>query len=431
MNFLYLHTHDTGRHVAPYGFAMPTPRIAQLAREGVLFRQAFSAAPVCSPSRAALLHGNWPHENGMIGLAHRGSRLNDASQHLANVLGDAGWQCVLVGEQHVAPPEGLAALGYHDVPPVASTRAADVAPAAVRWLRERDRSRSFFLSVGLHETHRPYPPPDPGEPADDPRYLAPPPGMPDTPAIRAEVAGLRRMARAADAAFGAVLDALRETGAADDTLVVLTTDHGLPWPGAKCTVGDAGTGVMLLVRGPGGFTGGKVVDAMVSQLDIFPTVCALAGLPRPPWLRGRSLVPLVDGSADALHEALFAEVTCHAAAEPMRSIRTPRWRYIRRFDGSDLRVLANVDAGAAKTLFIEHGWRRWLPETESLHDLVLDPGEHVNLAARPDHAQVLADLRARLADWMEQTGDPLLDPDWQPPAQIHVVPRTSVRPEGD
>lgn len=97
LNIVYLHTHDTGRHVSPYGHAVPTPRIDRLAREGVLFRKAFAAAPTCSPSRAALLTGNWPHENGMIGLVHRGSRLNDPPQHLANVLTRAGWHSVLVG----------------------------------------------------------------------------------------------------------------------------------------------------------------------------------------------------------------------------------------------------------------------------------------------------------------------------------------------
>ncbi|MFT4047707.1 MAG: sulfatase [Solimonas sp.] len=428
MNLLYLHTHDSGRFISPYGYDLPTPAMAQLAREGVLFRKAFSAAPVCSPSRAALLQGNWPHENGMIGLAHRGSRLNDPSQHLARVLGRAGWRSVLVGEQHVAPAAGLGELGYDEVPAVASTRAADVIPVALDWLRRRDRGQRFFLTVGLHETHRPYPPLDA---SDDTRYLAPPPGMPDTPEIREDVAGYRKMVRAADEGFGQVLDVLRETGAADDTLVVLTTDHGLPWPDMKCTVSDAGTGVMLILRGPGGFSGGKVVDAMVSQLDIFPTFCELAGLPRPPWLRGESLVALVQGERAAVHDALFAEVTCHAASEPMRSIRTERWRYIRRFDGADLRVLANVDAGAAKTLFIEHGWQRWLPQAESLHDLVLDPGEKVNLAGRADHAAILDELRQRLHRWMVETHDPLLDPDWRPPEAIHVVSRRSIRPEGD
>lgn len=427
-NLVYVHTHDTGRVVSPYGFAVPTARLAAFAREGVLFRKAFSAAPVCSPSRAALLNGNWPHENGMIGLAHRGSRLNDPTQHLAHVLTAAGWTSVLVGVQHVAPSKELPALGYSVVPHVASLDAADVAPAAVKWLRERDRSTPFFLSVGFNETHRPYP--DPG-PEDDPRYVAPPAGIPDTPAIRTDVAGFHTMLRAVDSALAMVLDALEETEAAEDTLVVFTTDHGLPWPNAKCTVSDAGTGVALIVRGPGGFAGGKVVDAMVSHLDIFPTFAELAGLERPAWLRGESLLPLVQGEKESLHAELFAEVTCHAASEPQRAIRTERWRYTRRFDGADLRVLANVDNGPAKSLFIEHGWRQRVPESEALFDLILDPDEKTNLIAEPAFGEIAADLRRRLDEWMRETGDPLLDPDWTPPAHIGVVPRTSIDPSGD
>lgn len=427
-NLVYIHTHDTGRFVSPYGYRVPTPRIEALAQEGVLFRTAFSAAPVCSPSRAALLHGNWPHENGMIGLAHRGSTLKDKSQHLANVLTDAGWTSVLVGVQHVARAAEVPSLGYGEVPPVRSLAAADVAPVAVDWLRNRDRNKPFFLSVGFNETHRPYPVPDD---RDDPRYIAPPTGFPDTAAIREDFAGFHTMARDADDAVGAVLDALAETGAADDTLVVFTTDHGLPWPNAKCTVTDAGTGVALVVRGPGGFSGGKVVDAMVSHLDIIPTFLDLGGLPSLPWLRGQSLLPLVQGRTNRLHDELFAEVTCHAASEPVRSIRTERWRYIRRFDGADLRVLANVDEGAAKRLFLEHGWRDWVPDREELFDIVLDPLERVNLAADPRHDAVRTELAARLERWMQETGDPLLDPDWVPPQTIHVVDRQSVSPEGD
>ena len=96
-NILYLHSHDSGRALEPYDSAVSTPEIASLAREGVTFRQAFSAAPVCSPSRAALLTGQSPHRSGMIGLAHRGFRLNDPRQLLFRDLQKFGYQAVLTG----------------------------------------------------------------------------------------------------------------------------------------------------------------------------------------------------------------------------------------------------------------------------------------------------------------------------------------------
>src|SRR3954469_15680220 len=108
-NIVYLHSHDTGRHVEPYGHPVPTPNIRRLAEEGVLYRQAFSAAPVCSPSRAALLTGG----DRLLGLAHRGWRLSEPEHHIVHTLRGAGYRSVLVGEQHVTPDP--ADCGYDEV----------------------------------------------------------------------------------------------------------------------------------------------------------------------------------------------------------------------------------------------------------------------------------------------------------------------------
>ena len=105
LNILYIHSHDTGRYVQPYGYAVETPRIQQLAEEGVLFRQAFCANPTCSASRSVLLTGRYAHSNRMIGLAHRGSRLNDYRQHLASFLSRNGYETALSGCS-TRPPTG-------------------------------------------------------------------------------------------------------------------------------------------------------------------------------------------------------------------------------------------------------------------------------------------------------------------------------------
>src|SRR5215212_5656591 len=109
-NILYLHSHDTGRYVQPYGHQVPTPNIQALADQGVLFRNAFCAAPTCSASRACLLTGQYGHVNGMLGLAHRGWSLRDYHHHMVNVLRGAGYRSVLIGEQHIAKEP--AAIGF-------------------------------------------------------------------------------------------------------------------------------------------------------------------------------------------------------------------------------------------------------------------------------------------------------------------------------
>jgi len=91
MNIIYIHTHDSGRFIQPYGHAIPTPNLQRLAEEGVLFRQCYSCAPTCSPSRAALLTGMNPHSSGMLGLVHRGFSLSDPKQHLAYLLQKNGY----------------------------------------------------------------------------------------------------------------------------------------------------------------------------------------------------------------------------------------------------------------------------------------------------------------------------------------------------
>jgi N-sulfoglucosamine sulfohydrolase len=233
--------------------------------------------------------------------------------------------------------------------------------------------------------------------------------LPDTPAIRRDMASFKSSARHLDQGVGTVLAALDEQGLGDRTLVICTTDHGLPFPGAKSTLYDRGLGVLLIMRGPGGFWGGRVIDAPVSHLDLFPTVCAMAGIEEPDWLDGTPLLPLVRGEVDSLHDELFAEITYHAAYEPQRAIRTDRFKYIRRFENRDRPVLPNIDDGPTKDELLAMGWEQWGTEREQLFHLELDPNEMRNLIGDPRWAEVAGDLRARLDRWMRETGDPLLD----------------------
>jgi len=401
-NILYLHSHDTGRYIQPYGYDIPTPNLQALAEEGVLFRQAFNAAPTCSPSRACLLTGQSAHSSGMIGLAHRGFALADYSQHIAHTLRGAGYTSTLIGVQHVAADRSI--IGYDRCVDTASTHARDVVPAAIQFLSAKPQ-QPFFLDVGFSETHREFI--EPG-PADDSRYLRPPAPLPDTPETRHDMACFRATARVLDQGMGAVLQALADHDLAENTLVICTTDHGIAFPGMKCNLTDHGLGVMLIMRGPGGFAGGKVVDGLVSHIDLFPTICELLGIERPAWLQGRSVLPLVRGEAAEVNEAIYADVTYHAAYEPQRCVRTQRWKYIRRFGDRETPVLPNCDDSPSKDVWLRADWRERTIAREQLYDLWFDPNEAHNLADDPEQAAVLREMRQRLERWMRETDDPLL-----------------------
>ena len=399
-NFVLIHSHDTGRWVEPYGCPVSTPNLQAFAEEGILFRRAYSAAPNCSSSRAALLTGRYPHNNGMNGLAHRGWELNDKSQHLINPLRDAGYKTFQIGEQHItSQPESM---GYDATREFPVNTASKTIPAAIDMLPAADDP--FFMSIGFFETHREFPP-DPSPTAG--LYGPGPPDLPDTPATRKDMANLQASATSLDDGIGKFLRALDDRGLTDRTVVIITTDHGLPLPRAKGTLYDRGTGVMLLMRFPGTVPRGTVTDGLVSQLDIYPTIMDLAGLEHPGFLQGSSLIPLIAGVSSSVHDEVFSEMTFHAAYEPQRAVRTDRWKYIRRFDGRDRPVVVNCDDGPTKDAMLAAGWADTRLEEEQLFDVVLDPSETRNLANETDHRGELDEMRSRLDAWMERTDDPI------------------------
>ena len=424
-NIIYIHSHDTGRYVQPYGHAIPTPNIHQLAQEGVLFRQAFCANPTCSPSRASLLTGQWAHSCGMGGLVNRGWSLPHPERLLPRVLQDAGYQTVRAGFQHVV--KDPLAGGFERI-----LEEGDKAEERAAAFLAEVHERPFFLDVGFSATHRKgrgFDPPPAGEMPTDPRYVRPPAPLPDAPETREDMAAYIDAARTLDAQIGRVLAALDECGLRDDTLVVCTTDHGIAFPLMKCHLSDHGMGVMLIVRGPGGFAGGQVSDALVSQIDLFPTICALVGIEAPAWLQGTSLLPLVNGERDAVREEVFAEVNYHVCYEPQRAVRTARWKYILRLHDRSRPLLPDCDDSLSKDFMLAHGWREREEAEERLYDLFYDPHETRNLAADPAYAEVLAALRERLARWRQDTDDPLLrEPFFMPPQTAQVADPDELSP---
>ena len=406
MNILYVHTHDTGRMIEPYDPAISTPHLMRLAQEGTLFRNAYCCGPTCSPSRAALLTGQPPHANGMYGLAHRGFSLNDYSRHLANYLKAFGYETALFGMQHECKnPKGI---GYDRVFVDPRREAEDLTAwdlcngdAAIAYLKEA-HEKPFFMSYGLAHTHRPFLEIDGSV---NPDYLRVPPCLPDNAKTREDFAGYVTSALRADHCIGRVLEELEAQGLIDNTLILYTTDHGIAFPHMKCNLYDTGIGVSLILKYPGNPSAGKVTDALVSQVDLYPTLCELLGIPAPEWLTGRSLVPILENPEAEVNDAVFSEVTYHAAAEPQRCIRTKRYKYIRRYGVNEVDVPAKFDAGGSMEFLLVEGLLSRQIDREMLFDLSFDPGERQNLIGCPDYAPIASDLRARLAGHMKETGD--------------------------
>ncbi|MHC4873841.1 MAG: sulfatase family protein [Planctomycetota bacterium] len=412
INILYLHSHDTGRYIQPYGYNVPTPNLQKLAEESVLFRQAFCVGPTCSPSRAGLLTGMYPHCCGMMGLSHRGHSLNDYKQHIVTTLKNAGYTAALSGTQHIygphheKPDDYGSAIGYDRI--LNFDDRYDrwghrmIAERAVEFLEE-EHEQPFFLSVGFVETHREFPDVD----DEEAKYTMPPAIFPDTPEIRKDFTAYQKSAHDLDRQMGMVLAALEKSGKAENTLVICTTDHGIAFPEMKCRLTDHGTGVMLMIRGPEGFGSGKVIDAMVTHLDIFPTICEVTGIEKPDWLQGKSLLPLVKAEAEDLHNEVFAEINHHADYQPMRSVRTKRWKYIKRFEETENSL--NCDTGITKEYLLKSGWNDKCWQEEELYDLIFDPLERNNFSKNAKYSEIKSKMAEKLSKWMKNTSDPLFE----------------------
>lgn len=399
-------THDTGRRLGCYGASVCTPHLDRLAAEGIRFSHSFCTAPQCSPSRGSILTGRYPHENGLMGLAHLGWRLHPQERCLPQYLSDAGYQTVLCGLQH--EDADARRLGYQAV---LGTRrdAASVGQDVANWLKERagQEDRPFFLMAGMNETHRPFD--RPAYQPDDPATERVPSYLPDIPAVRAELAGFGGLVRAVDGGVGTIMAALEGTGLAERTVLIYTTDHGIAFPRAKGMAYDPGLETALLVRWPGRTPQGRVDSHLLSHVDLLPTLLEVAGVPVPAGIAGRSFLPLWTGEAYEPRQHLFFEETWHDRYNPLRGVRTERYKYVRCFDPGSPEVYLPADiyrspSGAA----LREAYYARTRASEELYDLEADPGETRNLVGDPSVADVLRQLRGWVEQWMERTADPLL-----------------------
>jgi arylsulfatase A-like enzyme len=207
-NVLFVHWHDLGRYLGVYGHAdVSSPRLDQLAAEGILFTRAHATAPLCSPSRGSLFTGRYPQSNGLVGLAHHGWEYRPGVRTLPQILSESGWYTALFGMQHETSHPSR--LGFDEFD-VSNSYCEYVVEQAQQWLRDHDTNQPFLLTAGFFETHRPYPH-DRYEPADA-AAVDTPDYLPDTVEVRQDLAEFYGSITTADAAVGRILDTLADTG---------------------------------------------------------------------------------------------------------------------------------------------------------------------------------------------------------------------------
>ncbi|PSP27553.1 sulfatase [Halobacteriales archaeon QH_2_65_14] len=435
-NILLVHAHDLGRYLGCYGRDVDTPNFDELATEGVLFENHYVTAPQCSPSRGSLLTGVHPHVNGLMGLAHSAWSLDDAWTTLPQHLDAAGYETHMFGLQHVTDdPRGIGFEYVHSegtLRPVSSpeihevNRAADVAMTFETFLEAGSYHEPFFASVGVFELHRTeindhfgfddgrYDPPDPAD-VTVPSYL------PDRPGIRADLAGMEGMLESLDDALGRMLDALHAAGLEGNTLVIFTTEHGIAFPRAKGCCYDPGIEAALLMRLPGVIDGGVRYDELLSNVDVMPTILDLVGGAKPD-IAGRSFLPLLTGDEYAPRERVFAEMTWHDRYNPVRAIRTGRYKYIRNFWHLPSVYLSNDILVSRAGRELREQYHADHRPFEELYDLEADPDEEINLIGVENYEAIRTDLEAELVDWMRRTDDPLLDGPVAPADYDAIVP---------
>jgi arylsulfatase A-like enzyme len=489
-NILFAFADDWGRYASAYAKLdgpgtvndlIRTPAFDRVAREGVLFRRAFVSAPSCTPCRSALVSGQhfWRTGRGSIlrGAVWDGSNpayplmLRDAGYHIGKMYkvwgpgtpADAPYG----GQKHAYQKAGgrfnqfsenatkLVAAGK-SLEAAKQELYADVTANFDAFLADRKPNQPFCFWFGPTNVHRKWIKGSGkalwGLNPDDLKGKMPP-FLPDVPEVREDLADYLGEAMAFDAALGLLVQRLESIGELENTLIVVSGDHGAPgFPHGKCNLYDFGAGVSLAIRW-GGAKGGRVVDDLTSLTDLAPTFLELGGVKVPEVMTGRSLVPLLtsekSGQIDPKRDAVFIGRERHVENArdgflpyPQRAIRThdfllivnfkpERWPLGEpyRLDGGNppsieeltentRSTLPDEDSGPTKAWLVgvrndpkwrtHYEWAYGRREREELYDLKADPHQTKNVATDPAYAKVRTDLEKRLMDELKRTGDPRL-----------------------
>lgn len=400
-----------------------TPTFDRVAREGVLFTHVFSAAPSCTPSRAAILTGQAPHRLAEGGNLH--GFLPKKFPVYPDLLEDAGY---VVGVTRKGWGPGNFQAGGRTRNP-----AGNGFKSFEEFLKTVPADKPFCFWFGSQDPHRPYEKGTGLAAGMNPRDVAVPAYLPDTPEIRSDILDYYFEVQRFDREVGELLQALEQSGHASNTLAVITADNGWPFPRSKANLYDSGTRQPLAIRWPAKFKGGKTSDAFVTLADLAPTFLEAAGLKPLPEMTGQSLLPLLEGKSQTGRDMVFAERERHANVRagdlsyPARAVRTKEFLYIRNFRPERWPVgdpemwkavgpFGDCDGSPSKEFILDH---RDDPEfkqffqlgfakraAEELYDVAKDPHQISNLAYRAEYGDTKQKLKVALARWMEDTQDP-------------------------
>ncbi|MDA8743056.1 sulfatase-like hydrolase/transferase [Rubripirellula amarantea] len=388
---------------------LATPNMARLAADGMTFDQAFVASPSCAPSRAALLTGLMPARN-QAEANH--SRPKAEIKKLPAYLQELGYEVVSfgkVGHYKHTPEYGFDVArhyGYHE----------DVAvPESLKWLRERNSSKPLCLFVGTNWPHVPWPTSEHYSPDE----VSVPSTHVDTKETRLARARYCEAVHTMDRELGEVYDLAREKFG-ENMLFIHTSDHGAQWPFGKWNLYDDGIRTPLIASWPGHIVPKSRTQALVSWVDLLPTLVDAAGGQPDQELDGRSILPVLQGKTQTHSDAIF---TVHSGdgnmnVFPSRSIRTQRWKLI-----INLRPEFRFTSHVTKVRNEDSYWDSWIEQAKTdssaadkvrryherprleLFDLQNDPLEQTNLATAQEHAARLAEMKERLVSWMQDQGD--------------------------
>lgn len=454
-NVVLIVADDLGFELGCYGNeVIETPNLDRLAAEGTRFTRAHCTTASCSASRSVLMTGLQNHATGHYGHAHGYNHFStyESVLSLPVILGEAGYRTCSIGKYHLAPEYVYHFEAYRNQGVQGNRNSVRMAENAKEWFSEDD-DRPFFLYWCSSDPHRGGGPDGFANFNDDPdRYpgITPvryepdkvivPPWLPDTPEVRQELAEFYQAVSRFDQGVGTLLEALEETGHADDTLVMFLSDNGPPFPGAKTNLYEPGANLPLIVRSPDQQQRGITNDAVVMWTDIAPTIldyCDVeppkappirprentgeretSGRGRPYTFHGRSFLPVLDqehpdGWDEGYASHTFHEITMYY---PMRSVISGKYKYIFNIAhplpypfASDLQrsptwqgVLKRQDEMYGKRTVYAYLYR---PRHE-LYDLEADPDEVNNLAPDPRHEHVLRGLQEKLRKWQEESNDP-------------------------
>ncbi|MFX0059875.1 MAG: sulfatase [Candidatus Heimdallarchaeota archaeon] len=420
-NIILFITHDQGQFLGCYDSiqtpnSLSTPNLDQIANNGVKFTNYFCTAPQCSPSRGSIMTSKYPHQNGLMGLVNRGWTLPLENKTLPSYLKKNQYSTYLIGLQHesLRPSE----LGYDSMTERFSSKKGVeidflyncrvIEEECLNFFKDHKNCKSpFFLNIGLGEVHRPFK--IWGEPVE-PEIVKIPPFLPNNDIFRKELAEYYGAINRVDETIGKILKMLEENGLKRNTLFIFTTDHGSPFPRAKCTLYDPGIKTILIMYQDDSnlFNGGKVIDTLLSNIDLLPTLLELVGGEIPEDIEGKSFLPILRGEKKEIRNEIFIEKTYHELYDPIRGIRTERYKYIRNFIKSNtLYQMPSPILMAPSGKYMKDKYNKPRAD-EELYDLKTDPNEQINLIKMPEYEGIADNLRKRLDLWLKNTKDPIL-----------------------